>query len=282
MARLDERGAIYVEFLLAFPPLFLLFLGICQLCLVTTARLVVEHAAQRAVRTAIVVLEEEPGLHDNAERGALSGGLSASGTELEDLFAGLGLGPGSSTPAGLFETANRGSDSLEEGLQRGARMRPIRNAAYQPLLTLAPRREQRDGQDSLADGLPSDLARQLRHALGYTRAAAVVTLQQAPGSLELVDHVAPKALVTVRVSYLYRCSVPVVRALVCRSFSRLLEESLAVEGGGQRLVQLGKRFELAEDRQGLRELAGDSFFTVLEAEATLPNQSAAYYRAEEP
>ena len=37
----DRRGVVYVEFLLAFIPLFLLFLGTCQLALLNAARLMV-------------------------------------------------------------------------------------------------------------------------------------------------------------------------------------------------------------------------------------------------
>ncbi len=279
----DERGAVYVEFLFAFPPLFLLFLGICQLCLVSTAKLVVQHAANRAARSAIVVLEEAPELHNDAPRGSLSEREAASGTAMEDLLSRLGvasMSAPSGRPGGFGFL--KPLDSVTEGVlktQGGARMRPIRNAAYQPLLTLAPRLD--GGGQSLAQGLPGGFAERLGSALAYTRAAAVVTVQAAPGSAELADHVEPSATVTVRVTYFYQCSVPVVRALVCRSLARLLKEGLEAFDGGTkagRLRRIKDRFDQAEDPRGLGALAGDEYFTVLEAETTLPNQGAGYYQ----
>jgi hypothetical protein len=279
----DQRGAVYVEFLLAFPPLFLLFLGICQLTLVATAKLVVQHAANRAVRTAIVVLDEGPELYGGAPRGSLTSGVARPGTGMEDLLAGLVVAPAAapniSSGAGFFQSTAEAVEVLAK-TQGGARMRPIRNAAYQPLLALAPRLSGRPAGQSLADGLGGQLVR----ALAYTRGAAVVTVQATPGSDELAEKVEPKATVTVRVTYFYQCSVPVVRALVCRSLARLLEESLEGpddEGSVGRFLDLKQRFDQAEDPRGLRALAGDAFFTVLEAETTLPNQGAAYYQEEQ-
>src|SRR5690606_6628936 len=48
----SREGAAYVEFLLAFMPLFVLFLGIVQVSLLFAADLVVKHAAYRATRAA--------------------------------------------------------------------------------------------------------------------------------------------------------------------------------------------------------------------------------------
>ncbi|HVJ15794.1 MAG TPA: TadE family protein [Polyangiaceae bacterium] len=281
----DERGAVYVEFLFAFPPLFLLFLGICQLCLVATAKLVVQHAANRAVRTAIVVLNDDPEQHGKAERGSLRDGQADAGTGMEDLLAGLGVGTASPSPSDSFGAGFLQSvQDVVEGAtqtQGGARMRPIRNAAYQPLLTLAPRLDGRSVGQSLEDGLPNGLSGQLTRALAYTRGAAVVTVQAAPGSAVLAESVEPKATVTIRVTYFYQCSVPIVRALVCRSLARLLAESFEASNGNTStagLLSIEQRFDQAEDPRGLLALARDSFFTVLEAETTLPNQGADSYQ----
>jgi Flp pilus assembly protein TadG len=43
--RHDQRGAVYVELLLVFLPVFMLFLAVLQLGFVYTGRLVVQHAA---------------------------------------------------------------------------------------------------------------------------------------------------------------------------------------------------------------------------------------------
>jgi hypothetical protein len=67
------RGAIYVEFLLAFLPLFVLFLGIVQLFDLNVANVIANHAVQLAARTAAVVLHDDPSYYDGAELGKPSG-----------------------------------------------------------------------------------------------------------------------------------------------------------------------------------------------------------------
>ena len=53
----DERGAAYVEFLIVFIPVFMMFLGMIQAAMMYAANLVVTHAANTASRAAIVVLD---------------------------------------------------------------------------------------------------------------------------------------------------------------------------------------------------------------------------------
>jgi hypothetical protein len=59
----DVRGAVYVEFLIAFLPVYVFFLCLIQLALLFTVRLITDHAAQNAARAAAVVIGDE-GLHD--------------------------------------------------------------------------------------------------------------------------------------------------------------------------------------------------------------------------
>lgn len=56
----DARGAAYVEFLIAFLPVFLMFLALSQYCLLVLARLVLEHAAVAGARAAAVVIADRP------------------------------------------------------------------------------------------------------------------------------------------------------------------------------------------------------------------------------
>jgi Flp pilus assembly protein TadG len=58
--RTDQRGAVYVEFLIVFLPLFVMFMSLVQLAFVEIANLVTKHAAVGAVRAAIVVLPDNP------------------------------------------------------------------------------------------------------------------------------------------------------------------------------------------------------------------------------
>jgi hypothetical protein len=72
----DDDGAVFVEFLIAFMPVYVFFLCVIQLSLLFTVRLVTEHAAVNAARAAAVVLADDPRryggehLHEvSAERG---------------------------------------------------------------------------------------------------------------------------------------------------------------------------------------------------------------------
>lgn len=63
----DVRGAVYVEFLIAFMPLFAFFSGLVQLAVLQTADIVVKHAATVAARAAVVVLPDDPKFYGGAE-----------------------------------------------------------------------------------------------------------------------------------------------------------------------------------------------------------------------
>jgi hypothetical protein len=52
----QERGAVFVEFLIAFLPLYTFFLCLIQLALLFVVRVVTEHAAMNAARAAAVVI----------------------------------------------------------------------------------------------------------------------------------------------------------------------------------------------------------------------------------
>lgn len=276
---MGERGAVYVEFLIVFMPLFFLFLVVCQFALLAAARLVVQHAALSGARSAIVVLEDDPNRYGGAPRGSLSKGRASAVPSIEQTIAGL---------VGIRAWVNSGGLGEAQGAQQGARMASIREATEFPLLALAPREDSvtRPADGSVATSLGSSATGQLVFALGYTRAAAVTTVHVG-GSDELApEPVDPHAPVSVHVTYLYSCGVPLVRALICRSLSSWLgapRSSFWSLPGGSERTPLGKRFNLAEDRGGLERLAGPgSFFAPLSGEATLPNQGAAYDHPEGP
>jgi len=287
----DERGVVYVEFLLAFFPLLILFFSVCQLALIASARLVVEHAAQSAVRSAIVILDEPPGDFGDAPRGDLSQGQTEPDSSAEALLAALGVDiqvpSGASAAAGALDAVGNVSGGAG-GEQAGARMEPIRTAAYFPLLALAPRPSTLLGGDaqSLGDSLPEGFGSRMKFGLDFSRAATVVTLHDVPGAEALAaEPVEPKAPVTVRVTYLFHCAVPLARTLICDTLSSLLTPETSLVGLGAaegRHAALIRRLKLSEAPGALQTLAGPtSRFVVLTAEATLPNQGASYYQAEE-
>lgn len=58
--RHDQRGAVYVETLIAFMPLLLTFFSVLQVMELYAAKLMVRRAASAAVRAAVVVLSDNP------------------------------------------------------------------------------------------------------------------------------------------------------------------------------------------------------------------------------
>src|SRR5262249_33776551 len=118
-------------------------------------------------------------------------------------------------------------------------------------------------------------------ALDYTKAASAITVHAAPGSAELApEPIDAKASVTVRVTYVYQCGVPIVRGLMCSSLESLLAQkkgfSLFGVTFGQPPSKLAARLGLAESPQLDHLVPKDASVVVFEAEATLPNQGAAY------
>ena len=60
MVERDQRGVVFVEFLIAFLPVYTFFLCLIQLGLLFSVRLVTEHAAVNAARAAAVVIGDDP------------------------------------------------------------------------------------------------------------------------------------------------------------------------------------------------------------------------------
>lgn len=69
----SRAGGVYVEFLIAFLPIFFFFLGLVQLTFVQVANLVVKHSATKAVRAAAVVLPDDPQYYGGTPVGSFSG-----------------------------------------------------------------------------------------------------------------------------------------------------------------------------------------------------------------
>lgn len=69
----DARGAVYVEFLIAFLPLLVFFECLVQLAGLITAKLVVAHAASCGARAASVVVWDDPKYYSNVEPGSATG-----------------------------------------------------------------------------------------------------------------------------------------------------------------------------------------------------------------
>jgi len=69
----DRSGAVYVEFLIAFLPLFVFFMCLVQMAGLHTGRLTTLHAAEIGVRAAIVVLPDDPAKYGDTTVNAIQG-----------------------------------------------------------------------------------------------------------------------------------------------------------------------------------------------------------------
>jgi hypothetical protein len=285
--RRDERGAVYVEFLLAFLPLFFIFLTLCQVALLVAGKLVVSHAAFTGARSAIVVLDDHPALYRDAPRGMLSDTKAAKPADTkaakpadETVVLARALGALGGTPAAA---PSQGSEP-DPRAQQGVRMQAIRSAALRPLVAIAPSSQAFFGgrNSTIADSLQRDERAAGAFARVYVEAAAVVTVHSGPGKSELASEpILNNEPVTLRVTYLQLCGIPVVRSLICSSLTSLLEAPDVEKtlGGlaGESKTSLGKRFERAGMPGWLASAAGaGSRFMAFEAEVTLPNQGARY------
>jgi hypothetical protein len=67
------KGAVYVEFLIAFLPLFCFFLALVQFMVLVMANIMTKHAAELTARAAIVVIHDDPQYYGGAGVGQVTG-----------------------------------------------------------------------------------------------------------------------------------------------------------------------------------------------------------------
>lgn len=267
-----QRGVVYVEVLVCFLPVFVTFLAVIQISLMFGAQAIVQHAATRAARAAMVVLEDAPERYDGAPRGDLSGG---SGSSDQGLPPGAAVEQTTVPDAASSENTSSSSSAESSNAPGGARMAAIRASAYHPLAVLAPSLS--SWWSGTLQGAVSDGSwdRILSGRLIYSRGGAAVTVH-APGEDEVLSTVSKRAPVTVRVAYVMPCSVPIVSALMCTGRMDLLAGALGF--GDDAAQELLDRTEFVESSD-LRNLILSALPRVklLTAEATMPNQGANYY-----
>jgi predicted nucleic acid-binding Zn-ribbon protein len=243
----DRRGVVMMEFIIALLPVMLAFLGFTQFCFAGIAKLAVRHSAALVTRAAVVVLEEAegiPGVPDNIYEGFKAGGLEISRPETAQNGA-AGVNNAQTqvsqvTSATDNKSSNksqgRGMDVLGSVDRSTSRIKQIRTAAYVPLLFVSP--SLIDDGIQLVDNISSGQLFQklkVRTALGeaggervlgallYNMGAVAVTFPKEPGSKELTDGMfEPNELITARVTYLFRCQVPLASLLLCASGWSLL------------------------------------------------------------
>jgi hypothetical protein len=283
----DQRGAAYVEFLLAFIPVFVMILGMLQAAMMYSGQLVVQHAANRAARAAVVVLPDDPADYGGAGVNQIEMGGSGGG------------GGGMSIPGlGALSLSGQGND----------RVNAIRAAASMPLLAMSPQFDQLYSDPQVVHAVGgSAIDRGGAGMLLYNRFAVAVTFPTSPGADATHSSHTFDANddVTVRVTYLYHCGIPIAARFMCDSFlDHLVGISLAAgedladaaaSGDVNAVIAANQRFRHASDRisaadPGWNEIergadspamgaavhAFGARYAVLRAEATLRNHGAHY------
>jgi len=69
----DERGAVFVEQLIAYMPVMFFFMATWQLIDMCAAHLILKRAASAAARAAVVVLPDDPAFYDGVAKDSFSG-----------------------------------------------------------------------------------------------------------------------------------------------------------------------------------------------------------------
>lgn len=288
----DVRGAAYVEFLLAFIPLFIMFLGMVQMALMYAGDLVVQHAASRAARAAVVVLDDDPQYYDGQDRLSVSGGGVASTEDAISAILAVFGGGGGGGGSGISATG-------------GKRMGAIRTAASVPMMAVSPSMDQLIDADSVKTALGNPESRAASSLL-YNEAALAVTFPTGPGQDSYRTEFDEGDQITARVTYLFHCGVPLANRLMCESYPSLrlgagaevvtqimdglADGSMSYDEAMERLRRVDEaRARQQRDQPGINELeaagaddlmyltwATGSRFKVLRGEATMPLQYARY------
>ena len=130
----DKRGVVFLEFLIAFVPMWTFFLCVLQLAFIGHADLMVKHSADSAARSAVVVLPDDP----NEYGGEAEMSVDRRPITASDL--GLALGRIGSTVLHRASEASLLTAFSEEALANlgRSRLNTIRLAAHAPMMPLAP------------------------------------------------------------------------------------------------------------------------------------------------
>jgi Flp pilus assembly protein TadG len=205
----DQSGVVFIEFLVAFVPVWSFFLCVVQLAFITQANLMVKHSVDSAARSAAVVLPDDPNEYGgepemSVERNRVT--ASDIGAVLGRVGSALGGEPGTDSVVSAF------SDGTMANLGR-SRLNTIRLAAHIPLMPLAPMNVGHDSRPTIAKAIGNQ--RRVVSALYYQPFALAVTFPS------VKDGIATGSEITVRVTYAYQCTVPLARRILCQPFDEL-------------------------------------------------------------
>ena len=271
----DQRAAVYVEFLVVFMPVFMLFLGMTQMSLMFTAKIVVKHSADVAARSAIVILPDDPAAYGGAtpKNTYDFGGVNADNNGVVKVLEGIASLLRIETPTNWLSTGD-------------GRINRIRLAAFRPLMAVIP------PPDSVFSfGNPARLsayapngaeaAENVVAAVGHGEEGFSATGQRFLAGLFYLSQAAAVTFpgnsspvgwsrdgdnpFTARVSYSFACLVPGAAKLMCDGWSDL--SSNQPDGWGEMDGAVAR---------GTALLNGNGLYYILRAEATLTYQGATY------
>ena len=286
--RSDERGSVYVEFLIVVLPLLFFILALVQTALMYVGHLAVKRSANTAVRAAVVILDDDPQHYNDAPRNSLSGG-SARFTD----------------PVSGFVFALTGGVAPPAAFGDSARLQDIRAAASIPLLAVSPSLAELVHADSVYEAIGGKMHdSRTAGAAMYNRGAMAVTFPTSPGASSFRDSFDVDDDVTVRVTYLFHCGVPLARYIMCESLPSI-KSGVSFDGVDElaniladsssrpdRIANAVERLKTRNERLGrwrgselsqaeaswlidITAPTGARYF-VMSEEATLPNQGADY------
>ena len=137
----EQRGSVYVEFLIVILPLLFFLLALVQTARMYVGHLAVKRAANTASRAAVVILDDDPRYYGGAPRNSLTGG-SARVTDPVDGFV-RALGGGAAPPVAFGDSA---------------RLQDIRAAASIPLPAVSPSLAELGDADSVYEAIGGKLS----------------------------------------------------------------------------------------------------------------------------
>lgn len=316
----DRGGAVYVEFLLAFVPLFFLFLGMIQMAMAYACDLVVRHAAVTAARAAAVVIDDNPNRYDGDARRR----FETDGNQRDTVIRTL-----------LETVLHTGSARSRPPRIDSERYGDIHSAASLPLLPFAPPISmiwRSPADENVLNAIGTFPEGRAAFGLVYNEVGLAVSFPNNPGERDfrsewgrpndegVVGEDDGRA-VTARVTYLFHCAVPLANRLMCEdllsigygptagaaaqlaaafargdiSWADLQEELNGLRMSRERLERWEPRseelqgaggeagFDLLAAMSGISAIFGgpQPRFLPIQREATLPLQAANYcYRDE--
>ena len=231
----NREGVVFLEFLIAFVPLWVFFVCILQLALIAQADLIVKHAADSATRSAVVVLPDDPNEYGGEPEMSIDRN-PVTGSDIQRALEGIGSAVRDGANNGGIERAFSTQTLFNLGRSR---LNTIRLAAHVPLMPLAPANVGRDSRPSIRKAIGSK--RRLLSALYYQPFAVAVDFPGVEGGTVKGPEI------STRVTYAYHCTVPLARQILCHSLEDLdskegLEEAFfplaqGIVGGRFRSIQ---------------------------------------------